>query len=162
MKCIRPYLYTPAEWIDATTDRDATVALCACFRERSGSNLGQVIVLDWGFSLLSSVFWVPLYKYWTSTFIVRDQFLRDLFQHMNHAVIRRRVAWITDIVFRYPTQTILFLTRFVGRPRYTSARNNAYICSFVCHRVPLCTAGVKRRTLNGLWETVVEFSAILC
>jgi len=33
---------------------------CACFRERYGSNLGQVIVLDRGFSLLSSVFWVPL------------------------------------------------------------------------------------------------------
>jgi hypothetical protein len=43
---------------------------------------------------------------------------------------------------------------FVGRPCYTSARNNTCICYFVCRRVPLCTAGIKRRTLNGLWEAV--------
>jgi hypothetical protein len=50
MKCIRPDFFTRAERIDAA------VALYACFRERSVSNLGQVIVLDRGFSLLSSVF----------------------------------------------------------------------------------------------------------
>ena len=157
MKCIRPYLCTPAERINAA------VALCACCRERSGSNLGQVIVLDWGFSLLSSVFWVSLDKYRTSSsLIVREQFLRDLFQHMNHAVVRRCVAWILTSSSGIIHKPSCSSARFVGRPRYTSARNNTYICYFVCCRVPLCAAGIKRRTLNGLWEAVAEFNAILC
>jgi hypothetical protein len=130
MKCIRPDLCTPAERIDAA------VALCACFRERSGSNLGHIIVLGWGFSLLSSAFWVPLDKYQASTLIVPYQFLRDLFQHMNHAVIWRCVAWITDIVFRCPTQTILFFSTFRGETTLhirTEQHNHLLLC------MPSCT-----------------------
>jgi hypothetical protein len=151
MKCIRPDLCTRAERIDAT------VALCACFRERSGSNLGQVIVLDWGFSLLSSVFWVHLYKYRAGTLLVRHQFLRDIFQHMNHAVIRRCVAWITDIVFRYPTQTILFFNTFRGETTL-HILTEQHIRLFFC--MPSCTLVYGRRQTKDSERIVGDSSGI--
>jgi hypothetical protein len=55
---------------------------------------------------------------------------------MNHAVIRRCVAWITEIVFRYPAHTILFFINFRGETTL-HIRTEQHVHLLPC--MPSCT-----------------------